>query len=166
MALEYSTGYEKKYSCCFTGHRMMSDKQVIHASEKLETVISQLYEKGIKIFISGGALGFDMVASITVINMKTVYRDINIILALPCYDHMLKWQDKYINHYNEIYNRCDKIIYVTDNYYTQDCMYKRDKFMVDNSRHCIAWYNGKKRGGTYYTINYAEQQNKNIINIY
>ena len=165
MAVTDVTGYPASRTCCFTGHRIMSDEQIYAVAEKLNTVIGALYKRDVNVFLSGGALGFDMVAAITVANLKLVHKDIRLVLALPCYDHFAKWSEKYRVHFDEICRRADKIIFVTDNYYTNECMYERNRYMVDNSGCCVAWYNGVKRGGTYYTLKYAEKMKRKILNL-
>lgn len=42
-------------------------------------------------------------------------------------------------------------------------MLKRNRRMVDYSKYVIAAWDGRKYGGTYYTINYAKKLNKEII---
>lgn len=42
-------------------------------------------------------------------------------------------------------------------------MLKRNRFMVDNSNFIIGSWDGRKRGGTYYTLNYAKKLNREII---
>lgn len=54
------------------------------------------------------------------------------------------------------------MIYISKEY-EKDCMLMRNKFMVDNSNFVIAMWDGRKRGGTYYTLNYAKKLNKQII---
>ena len=48
------------------------------------------------------------------------------------------------------------------NYYTNDCMLKRNRYMVEQSDLIIAVFNGIEKGGTWYTINYAKKSNKII----
>ena len=42
-------------------------------------------------------------------------------------------------------------------------MLKRNRHMVNNSSFVIAAWDGRKRGGTYYTVNYAQKLKKEII---
>ncbi|WP_297983767.1 hypothetical protein [uncultured Oscillibacter sp.] len=48
--------------------------------------------------------------------------------------------------------------------YTRGCMHKRNRYLVDNSGVCVC-YLTKERGGTAYTVNYAEKRKLEIINI-
>ena len=64
--------------------------------------------------------------------------------------------------YEYIKNQADKVIYISKQY-EKECMLKRNRFMVDNSNFVTAAWDGRKRGGTYYTLNYAKKLNKQII---
>ena len=44
------------------------------------------------------------------------------------------------------------------------CMHARNRYMIDNSSLCIA-YMTKHTGGTAYTVEYAQENNKKIFNI-
>lgn len=113
-------------------------------------------------FITGGAIGFDTIVAQSVLDLKSNYTEIKLILAIPCEDQASKWsdEDKYI--YENIKKNADKVIYISKKY-EEDCMLKRNRFMVDNSNFVIGAWDGRKRGGTYYTLNYAKKSNKEII---
>lgn len=65
--------------------------------------------------------------------------------------------------YEYIKAQCDKYVYTSEKYY-DGCMQKRNRHLVDNSSHCIC-YLTHKRGGTYYTYNYAKRKMLKTINI-
>lgn len=48
------------------------------------------------------------------------------------------------------------------NFYKQAPL-ERNKIMVDMCDFVLAYYDGRKTGGTYYTINYARKKNKQIM---
>ena len=48
--------------------------------------------------------------------------------------------------------------------YTQGCMHRRNRHLVDHSSVCICYLTGSS-GGTAYTVNYARKQGLEIINI-
>ncbi len=49
--------------------------------------------------------------------------------------------------------------------YHQGCYYERNRYMVDHSSRMMCYYDGDK-GGTEYTVKYAEQNNLQITNLY
>ncbi len=122
-----------------------------------------LINKGYRYFGTGGALGFDTIAAQTVLNLKKQYSWIRLILVLPCVNQIKGWNKKDIDVYNKIKNRCDKYVYVSENYY-EGCMQKRNRHLVNNSSCCVCYFTGKK-GGTSYTVNYAAKKGLKIYNI-
>ena len=54
----------KNQTCCFTGHRDISDPLGI-LKRKLKRTIVNLIDNGIIYFGNGGALGFDTLAALT-----------------------------------------------------------------------------------------------------
>ena len=149
-------------SCCFTGHRIIKKTSLPLIKQKIEIEVRKLIVQGVTHFIAGGALGFDTLAAQTVLELKKDYSQIKLILAIPCESQASKWnyKDKII--YEYIKNQADKVIYISKEY-EKDCMLMRNKFMVDNSTFVIAMWDGRKYGGTFYTLKCAERLNKQII---
>lgn len=128
----------------------------------MENEIISLIEKGVVYFGTGEALGFDTVATLTVLKLKERYPQIKLILVLPCVNQAEKWSIKNIELYERIKAQADKIVYVSKDY-TINCMHQRNRRLVDNSKYCICYYSGIS-GGTEYTIKYAKSKGLNIIN--
>ncbi len=150
-------------SCCFTGHRDILQSEYADISKKIAREMSRLYDGGIRSFIAGGAIGFDMIAAVTVLNMKHEFPDIELVLALPCRDHDKKWSQHDKAMLATLMRRADEIIYVAESYQS-GCMLARNRFMVDNSSVCIS-YCHKTSGGSYYTENYAKKHGKTVVKI-
>ena len=106
-----------------------------------------------------------MLAEETVIDLKKEYPDIKLCLILPCAkeDQTLKWTQKQKDRYDAIFEHTDRIKLVTFEY-TRECMLERNRHLVDSSQYLIC-YLRKKWGGTFYTVNYAEKQNSEIIRL-
>ena len=140
----------KSKTCCFTGHRVMSDQEKQIAAVRLRQVIAELVKEGVVYYGAGGALGFDTLAAQTVLEMKKEYPQVRLILVLPCEDQTIK-------------ARCDKVVYVSRRY-TPDCMYKRNRHLVEHSGTCIC-YLKNDTGGTAYTVGYGRRKEIQIINL-
>ena len=152
----------RENTCCFTGHRSIlpSDREEI--TRQLEKTIVELIHAGIDRFIAGGARGFDTLAAQTVLLLRKEYPDIRLILALPCLSQTRGWCKKDIAAYETIKSQADEIVYTSQDY-TRGCMHKRNRYMVDNSGICVCcWIRDK--GGTAYTVHYAEKKGLKIIN--
>ena len=63
----------------------------------------------------------------------------------------------------EIKKAANKVKYISEEY-TRDCMFKRNRHLVDNSSVCVA-YLTESRGGTAYTVGYAREKCVRVINL-
>lgn len=149
---------------CFSGHRKLP-RDCAELKKQLRAAIISLIEQGVVFFGAGGALGFDMLAEETVLELKNLYPHIKLILVLPCpaEQQTLKWNDKQRERYRNIYERADKIKVVSPEY-TPDCMLERNRRLADNSAHLVC-YLRQSVGGTFYTVNYAQEHGLNIIRL-
>ncbi len=150
----------------------MSVTQKSKASTDIHSTVKSLVKKGVKHFITGGALGFDTVAAATVINMRDneALTDsdgnpvrITLTVAVPCPTQSDKWSFADRALYNSILRSADEVLVLSETY-TRDCMFRRNRYMVDNSAYCIC-YVTHQSGGSYYTMNYAKASGLGIINI-
>lgn len=155
---------DKSKVACFSGHRKLPS-DISGMTKDLESAIIRLIEQGVVFFGAGGALGFDMLAEETVLRLKERYPHIKLILVLPCppEQQTLKWNLEQRRHYFDILNKADKVRVLADTY-TNSCMLDRNRHLVDNSGHLIC-YLRESRGGTHFTVSYAEQKRLNIIRI-
>lgn len=155
--------YPKNTCACFTGHRIMTEGQTQESAKKLFETIEKLYKQGVVNFYAGGALGFDLTASVTLLNMKRTFPDLTLNLALPCKNYNKKWSNAQIQLFERVKGRSDSIFYVNDEY-SLSCMQQRNKYMVDRSSFCIA-YLTQEKGGTFNTVKYAKRMGVPVINL-
>ena len=146
--------------CCFSGHRFFTYSPEMR--NKLKFEVECLILTGVDYFICGGAYGFDMLAGEIVLGFRQIY-NIQLELALPCHEQARGWAQANKIRYDYLLNNADSVNYISDEYY-DGCMQKRNRYMVDNSDYCIA-YLTQMRGGTYYTVKYALNQGKKVINV-
>ena len=157
---------------CFTGHRPQTLKflwneeceMCKNLKMQIKNTITELIEKENAIhFISGMALGVDMICAEIVLDLKKTYPQITLECAIPCETQAAKWTEKYRDRYFNTIIASDKET-LLQTHYTADCMMKRNKYMVDKSDIVVAVWNGSK-GGTANTVNYAKQSGKTIKQI-
>ena len=153
----------RKQTVCFTGHRKIPPERLSVVARRLRETIIKLIEDGYLYFGAGGALGFDTLAAQTVLELKTIYPQIKLILVLPCLSQTKGWSARDIEIYEDIKLKADKVVY-TSQEYIKGCMHKRNRHLVDNSNTCIC-YLTEKSGGTAYTVDYARNNNLTIINL-
>ncbi|MBQ2774517.1 MAG: DUF1273 family protein [Clostridia bacterium] len=149
--------------CCFTGHREVSEEEIVNIKQKTKKEVITLIENGVVYFCAGGARGFDTFAAEIVLELKKQYPNIKLILILPCVNQTMGWKEADKEKYNYIKNRADEVKILSQSYYS-GCMHVRNRFMVDNSAYCICYFR-KGRSGTSYTVNYAIKRKVNIIYI-
>lgn len=153
----------QKHTVCFTGHRKIPPERLNIVAQRLSGAIIELIESGYLYFGAGGALGFDTLAALTVLELKNIYPDIKLILVLPCLSQTESWFARDIEIYDDIKRKADKVVY-TSHEYTKGCMHKRNRHLVDNSSACIC-YLTERTGGTAYTVDYARKNSLTIINL-
>jgi len=161
---------EEKKICCFTGNRPSNLPWKYNEScefcktfkENLRGVLEVLISYGFNYFISGMAMGVDIIAAEIVLELKKNYQNVKLECALPCLTQTKGWGLDYIKRYENVLKNSDKIEYVSNVDYFAGCYNKRNQYMVDKSSVVVAglFTIGK---GTKSTIEYAKKQGKRII---
>ena len=154
---------QRKKTCCFTGHRRISVTEYETVKYRLHETIIRAIRNGYCYFSTGGSWGFDMLAAQTVLELKKHYTNIYLILVLPCKAQTKYWSDDNKKEYDRILNSADKVVWTSEEY-TRDCMFKRNRHLVDNSSLCIC-YLTKNTGGTAYTVRYAIKKGVHVVKI-
>ncbi len=156
--------------CCCTGHRPQKfpfeyggkNKEFsTYLAELKNKVENAIIEHGVTYFISGMALGADLDFAEIVLKLRKKY-SLKLECAIPCPDQTLKWEKKEIARYNRILQKADSVTLVSERY-TSECMLKRNRYMVDKGDLVIAVFNGIEKGGTWYTMQYAQRKNVPIL---
>lgn len=153
----------KNTSCCFTGHRDIGAEKIPSIREKLYELLVKVIESGYTDFYDGGAIGFDMLAAETVLELKKKYPHIKLHIIVPCANQSARWSSDNAERYNAVLEKADEVNCLSPVYYN-GCMQKRNRYMVDNSSLCIAFLENEKSGSAG-TVRYAEKQGTEIINI-
>ena len=153
----------KNRTCCFTGHRMLPERELPVIASRLEREVEKLINRGVIYFGAGGALGFDTLAARTVARLRGIHPEIKLILVLPCIDQTRGWPREDIEDFGAIKAEADKVVYTSEEYF-EGCMQKRNRHLVENSAFCVA-YLTRGCGGTYSTVRYARELGLSVINI-
>jgi uncharacterized phage-like protein YoqJ len=167
--IEFDIVLNKLKTLCFTGHRSQklpwrfneNDERCITMKKELKEQLEISINEGYDTFLSGMALGFDMICVETLLELKKKYKHIIIIGVLPCKDQDCKWPEKEQKRYRKLLDQLDYIRCKYDKYIGAECMLERNRFMVDNSSKMIALFNGQN-GGTKSTIDYAKKRGLDI----
>lgn len=165
MTIMNDLKFDRTVSAAFTGHRFYDFSQREFIQERLTSAISEAYDHGIRNFIFGFALGIDLMAAQLVQSLKCDLPGISLTAAIPFEGQAERYNiyDKRV--YRRLLELADKVIVLSDYYYPR-CFLDRDKFMVENASYLIAYYDGREKGGTYYTVKKARARGIPIINVY
>lgn len=154
-------------TCCFTGHRPQSlpwgsneqDPRRVRLKELLRQEIERLItENNVTHFISGMAIGTDLMAAEAVLELKKQYPQITLESAIPHEEQATRWSAMQRERYYDIASQCDTET-ILQGAYTADCFRKRNQYMVDGSAYVIAVWNGKP-SGTGQTVMLAQVKNR------
>lgn len=156
--------------CAYTGYRPhklpFGDDESHPDCERLKQRLFcetlRLTREGTCIFISGMARGVDIWAAEIVLQLREAlpFREIQLWLAIPYDRQAVAWNAKEQARYKSILEQADRVEYISYNYYN-GCLQKRNRWMVDQSTHLIAVYNGQP-GGTKSTLEYARRKGLDI----
>ncbi len=151
----------KETTCCFTGHRTLGDD---FKKENLRKAIQDMIDKGVTIFVAGGALGFDTEAALEVLRARKKGAKIQLHLYIPCKNQAERWSfyQKWI--WKKILKSADYVDMPDYDYYN-GCMKVRNYKLVDASAYCIAYFDGSIKSGTGQTFRYAQRSGLEIVNL-
>lgn len=162
------------HSVAFTGYRPeklpfgydFECEQAKTLKRALYTEYDKLFRKGFKYFLTGGAMGSDLMAADVILQLKKEYgkqaKNVMSIICLPCHEHFRNWNPAETEHLERILSDDTSAFYVSDRPYYPGCMQERNKYMVDTSAVLIAVYDGKA-GGTRNTVEYAKGLKRKIV---
>lgn len=143
----------KTITCAVTGHRIIGGD---FDQEKLKNELAQIVESGYSIFLTGMAKGFDTLCFQTLQSLKKDYPQIKICAVIPCADQSKYYSAKEKADYAQMLEQAD-FFAKEDRPYFRGCMLLRNDFLVENSSLLYAYFNGEKKGGTYYTVKKAKE---------
>lgn len=155
----------KRQSVAFTGHRSIygSKRQELRIS--VDNTIIDLYESGYRNFINGMAMGFDLLAASAVIAMRKRFSDIKLIAVVPYRNQSERFSEYEQKRYQYVLQNADEVIVLRENF-CNGCLLRRNDYLLAHSSGLVAYYNGKQKGGTFYTIRKANESGMPVINLF
>lgn len=166
MNMDYIALAGREHCCSFSGHRRLArERYPVLAGKVSETVRWLYYEKDVRVFLTGAAIGFDTVAAIAVLNLKRELKDLHLAAVIPCPEQGQGWTEAQRGQYRTVLSGADQVIEIADSYY-KGCMLERNRFLVENAAYLISYYDGSGKGGTAYTVNYAAQKGLTVLPLY
>jgi len=147
---------DKAITCFFTGHRDIPEYRYNDIYNQTVSLIQKLYREGVKVFVCGGAVGFDTLAAKAVLELRELL-DIKLHLVLPCKNQSDYFSPSQKSDYEYVLQSCDSSETLYE-HYVRGCMHARNRKMVEMSSACIAFCQ-KSTGGAAYTVKQAISNN-------
>lgn len=154
----------------FTGHRFSklpyqdeSDPRCAVLKRRLFCEAQKHLQADQTVYLSGMANGVDLWAAEAVILLKNAFptHDIQLWAVIPYRKQAAAWPKALRDLYRDILSEADKVIMISEEY-TLSCLHERNRRLVDEADHLIAFYDGKQAGGTRETIVYARRKGLDI----
>ena len=159
-------------SCAFTGHR--PEKMPWGTDEnsasgtlfkfRLRESLEYLIGKGYIDFLSGGALGFDLIAAEIVLSLRETYPWIRLIMVCPWNGQADRWDPSQRERWLHILEASDQVIY-TASAYDKSVFFQRNRYLVEKADLVLAAFNGDYHSGTGMTINYAKKKGVRVLKL-
>lgn len=159
------TKYDKAVSVCFSGHRNVPFNKRRELKQCLKLDIAKAYTDGYRCFYCGMAMGFDLLAAEAALSLQSELRDLQVIAVVPFRGQADRWSVEAKNRYESILRIVDDVVVLSERY-NNECLLRRNDYMVNNSSRLIAYYDGSNKGGTFYTIRKARRQGLCVVNLY
>lgn len=155
----------------FTGYRPekmpfraeVTNEDYLRFRERERLVIRDLIDKGYTHFISGMALGFDMWAAEDVLEFRKNDPRLTLESALPFPEQAGSWSKVEQERHAQILSQADRVTLVST-HYSRGCYFARNRYMVNCADAIVCAFDGKS-GGTAYTVQYALERQKPVIQI-
>ena len=159
----------KTNTVCISGHRPKKlpwgydeSKDICKRFKiDLRGVLVKLINDSYNRYLIGMAEGFDMICAEILLTLKKEFKHIKIIAVIPCINQNVKWSFKQRLKYRRIVKKADEVI-ILQKEYTENCMNKRNHYMVINSSVVLACFDGSP-SGTKNTLMEANKMGHKIL---
>lgn len=154
-----------------TGHRPPRLFEKINEHEKYNNInfntlvsftLSEIKKlNNVEKIITGMSLGFDQAVAQSAIDLNIPF-----VAAIPFIGMESRWTKSSQDYFFKLLKHAVELSIISRGSYSNSKFLKRDRWMVDHADTVLALYDERFSGGTAYTVNYAKQNNKTIINIW
>ncbi len=144
----------------FTGHRTYRHE----ADELLLRTIRALHDSGIRSFLSGMAVGFDLAAAEAVLNCRKSWPDIRLVAVIPFRGQQQRFSATDRARFDRIGAEADETVVLSETY-NRGVYAVRNDYLVAHAATLITWYDGSA-GGTRYTVEQALSRGRRLIHLH
>ncbi len=155
--------------CAFTGHRPQKlpwggreeDPRCQALKFLIEGAVDQAAARGCRTFLCGMARGCDTYFAEAVVKRRETEPSLRLEAVLPCPEQTDRWPAADRRRFEALLVQCDCIT-VLEDVYSDGCMLRRNRAMVDRADLLITVYDGSG-GGTGSTIQYARSRGVELL---
>ncbi len=168
--MQYLKNYSKLDTCCIIGgcsvkkivvQEDASCYELIKSRTK-NNIIDLVENSHVSHFLGGMNIGFEQYAAEAVIELKEKYPQLTLEGILPYENHSINWTGGQRNKYYSIMNKIDREV-LLQYHYTDDCMKKRNQYMINKSKYIIFFGEGTSCLDN--LIEYARTKGRIVINM-
>lgn len=157
--------------CAFTGYRPAKlpwgydekDAGCVEFKFRLRESLEYLIGQGYVDFLSGGALGFDLMAAEMVLSLREKYPWIRLVMVIPFDGQADKWADAQRRRWLAVIEASDRVVHISHGY-ERGVFFRRNHYMVERADLLLAAFDGQP-GGTAGTIEYAKRHGVRVLRL-
>ena len=159
--------------CAFTGHRPErlpwgsdeSDARCAALRTLIQRAVTQACADGFDAFLCGMARGCDMYFAEAVLAARETFPQIRLTAMIPCPTQPDAWLEAERARYARLLAACDAVC-VLEPVYSDGCMLRRNRAMVDAAERVITVYDGGAAGGTAAAVRYAQRRGRELVRLW
>ena len=150
-------------TCAFTGHRpeklpwgsREEDPRCGALRAQILSAVGRAYGAGVRNFSCGMARGCDFYFAESVLALQKDHPEVTLEAWLPCETQARRWPEPDRARYEKLLSQCTRVI-LTERAYSEGCMLRRNRAMLDKADRLISVYAGGG-GGTGQAVAYAKR---------
>ena len=146
-------------AAAFSGHRTYDGR----ADEALRRRVGELYAGGVRTFLSGMAVGFDLAAAECVLACRGALPGLRLVAVVPFEGQQGRFSEADRARFDRVIAAADEVVVLSAHYH-QGVYALRNDFLVAHAATLVTWYDGSP-GGTRYTVRRALRLDRHICNL-
>ncbi len=161
----------QEQSVAFTGNRDLKHPAVKNALKlralievSLREKVVEQYRLGRTTFLSGMAVGFDLMAARVVLDMRRELPLLRLVAVVPFegHDRYFSPEDRELS--LRVMDQADECVVLASSY-SPEVFHKRNDYLIERSSHLVAYSSGEGKG-TLYTIKRGLSSGLSVDNIF
>lgn len=157
--------------CAFTGYRPAKlpwgyderDARCIEFKFRLRESLEYLIGRGYVDFLSGGALGFDLMAAEMVLSLREKYPWVRLVMVIPFDGQADRWPEAARQRWRRAIETSDRVVHISHQY-DRGVFFRRNHYLVEHADLLLAAYDGQS-GGTAGTVAYARRHGVRVARL-